>query len=376
MTKKLLFVLTGFCLVAIFSSQTFFSSAAPSGYTGEFGNNCSGCHGSFALNSGGGAVTITGIPSGSYNAGQSYPISVTISHGTANRTRWGFALAARNASGQEVGTFTSTNANAALINTAEIGHLGAVVTPASSSYTYANMNWVAPANPTPNDFNLNFFLVGNAANNNSSTSGDFIHATVINRVFTTIPVVLSKFAGTLGRNFTVELQWETAQEQNSDVFVVERSADGQDFVAIDRVPAAGNSSAPRTYQYADKAPPVTANGRALYRLKQVDKDGKAAYSSTVSIQLKKPATFMEAPVPGIVNRGAMVTMRLIAELPMSLQIVVTDAAGRKVHTARQQATAGANTISLQSLAFAQNAGIYSITVQSGSFRQTERILVQ
>jgi hypothetical protein len=376
MIKKLLIVLSGFCFIVIFSSQSFFSGQAPSGYTGEFGNNCSSCHSSFAANSGGGGVTVTGIPTGSYNAGQSYPISVTVSHGTSDRTRWGFALAARNTFGETVGTFTSTNATAGLIGDAEIGHQSAVVTTASSSYTYTNFSWVAPANPTPNDFNLTFYVAGNAANNNSSSSGDYIKTNVINRTYTTIPVVLSKFIGNMGKNFTVELQWETAQEQNSDVFVIERSTDGQNFTAIDRVPAAGNSVLPRRYQYIDKAPPVTLNARSFYRLKQVDKDGRFAYSALVAVQLKVPVTFMEAPVPGIVSNGATVTARLIAATAMPLQIVVTDAAGKKVHTARQQAVAGANTISLQTTAFARSAGIYYITVQSGSFRQTGRILVQ
>jgi hypothetical protein len=376
MIKKLLIILSGFCFIVIFSSQSFFSSQAPSGYTGEFGNNCSGCHSSFAVNSGGGGVTVTGIPTGSYTAGQSYPLSVTISHGTANRTRWGFALAARNTFGETVGTFTSTNPNASLIGDAEIGHQFAVITPASSSYTYNNFRWVAPLNPTPNDFNLTFYVVGNAANNNSSSSGDFINTSVINRTYTTIPVVLSKFVGNMGKNFTVELQWETAQEQNSDVFVIERSTDGQNFTAIDRVQAAGNSTLPSRYQYIDKVPPVTLNARSFYRLKQVDKDGRFTYSALVAVQLKVPDTFMEALVPGIVSNGATVTARLIAATAMPLQIVVTDAAGKKVHTARQQAVAGANTISLQTTAFARSAGVYYVTVQSGSFRQTGRILVQ
>ncbi len=376
MIKKLLFLLTGSFLVLTFSSQTFFSSQPPTGYTGEFGNNCSGCHGSFAVNSGGGSVTVTGIPTGSYNAGQSYPVSVTISHGTANRTRWGFALAARNASGQAVGTFTSTNGNAGLIGDAEVGHQAAVVTPAASSYTYTGIRWVAPANPTPNDFNLNFFVVGNAANNNSSTSGDFIHTTVVNRVYTTIPVVLSRFTGSAGKNFTVQLQWETAQEQNSDVFVIERSTDGQNYTAIDRVPAAGNSALPRRYQYTDQTPPATANARPLYRLKQLDKDGKSALSTAVAVQLKAPATFLEPLVPGIVSSGGTVTARLVAAAAMPLQIVVADANGRTVYTARQQAAAGANTITLNTTAFARSTGIYYVTVQSGSFRQAERILVQ
>jgi hypothetical protein len=377
MTKKILTVIVGLFTIITLSSETFFSGQAPSGYTGEFGNNCTSCHSSFAPNSGGGDVTIAGLPSGRYTAGQSYPISVTISHGTSNRTRWGFALAVRNNFGETVGTFTSTNPNAALIGTAEIGHQAAVITPPSSTYTYNNFKWVAPVNPTPNDLNLSFYVVGNAANNNSSTSGDFIYARVVNRIFTSLPVVLSKFTGSVEKNFTVSLQWKTEQEQNSAAFAIERSTDGQNFTEIGRVAAAGYSVLPSYYQYTDKAPPITANGDILYRLRQMDLNGKIAYSDLITVKLKAPTTIMEAPVPSIVSNGGEVTVRLIAAKTMPLQIIVTDVSGKKVHTVRQQAVAGVNTIILQTSAFAKSKAVYFVTAQSGSsFSQTERILVQ
>jgi hypothetical protein len=376
MNKRILLLITGFCVVTVFSSHTFFSSAAPSGYNGEFGFTCVACHSSFTLNSGGGNVSIAGLPAGTYIPGQSYPITVTISHGASDRTRWGFSLAARNSLGNAVGTFTTSNANVNLIGTAEIGHNAAVFTAPASSYVYTGIQWVAPATPTPDDFNLNFYVVGNAANGNSSSSGDFIYSSIVNLVFTNLPVTLTRFTGSVGKNYTAVLQWETAREQNSAMFVIERSTDGQQYTAIDRVPAAGNSALPSSYQYTDKAPPVTANGRALYRLKQVDLDGKTAYSGVVTVQLKTPATVLEAPTPRVIARGGTAMFRLTAAAPMPLQITVTDAIGKQVHSARQQVTAGTNTISLSSSRFAQSVGVYYVTVQSGSFHQTERIIVQ
>jgi hypothetical protein len=377
MKRKLLTATVGICLIITFSSQSYFSSSAPVGYTGEFGNTCAGCHSSFALNSGGGNVVVNGLPTGSYNPGQSYPISVTISHGSSNRTRWGFALAARNTNGEAVGTFTSTNSNAALISDAEIGHQSAVVTPALASYTYTGINWVAPSSPTPNDFNLNFYVVGNAANNNSSTSGDFIYSSVINRLFVAVPVVLTRFTGTAKENFSVLLQWETAQEQNSDAFFIERSTDGQNFTTIARVAAAGNSSIPRQYAYTDLVPRLTTNARALYRLKQVDRDGSSNYSATVVVQLKTPASsFLEKPKPNITDIGGTITTRVIAAVPMQLQIVVTDGAGKRVYMAQQQATTGANIININTGLFARSSGKYYLTVTSGKFKGVEPIVIR
>jgi hypothetical protein len=368
-------VFGGLCLIVAFSNHTFFSGTAPAGSNGHDGHTCGGCHASAPLNSGGGNVTISGFPTGTYVPGQSYPIEITITHGAADRTRWGFALGIRNGADVPTGTFTSNSANATLIAPAEIGHQGAVITPASSSYTYSRMNWIAPSNPTASDLNLTLYLVGNAANNNNAPSGDFVYTSLTNLSYT-IPVVLTKFTGGMGKNFTTILKWETAQEQNSDYFAIERSTDGQNYTAIGRMVAAGNSTLPRNYEYIDQTPPVTTNGRVLYRLKQVDKDGKTNYSTAVAVQLKAPTTLLEAPVPNVITKGGTVTMRLIADETMPLQILVTDANGKKIYTARQQAVAGANIINLPSTAFSTSSGIYNVSVLSGGFSQTERIVVQ
>jgi hypothetical protein len=91
---------------------------------------------------------------------------------------------------------------------------------------------------------------------------------------TTLPVALSEFkAGK--QNNSVLLQWQTATEQNSKSFVIERSAAGNEFMAIGTVRAAGNSNVSKSYRYEDAAP---LKGNNYYRLKQVDMDGRSAYS--------------------------------------------------------------------------------------------------
>ena len=89
-----------------------FSSQPPTGLTGATGSYCTNCHGDFSLNTAGGSVSISGLPPGGYVPSTLYPLSITISHGAANRARWGFSMKAVNGSGASVGTFSSTNANA------------------------------------------------------------------------------------------------------------------------------------------------------------------------------------------------------------------------------------------------------------------------
>ena len=373
--KNILFLASAF-IVLVFCSSTQFSSAPPSGYTGVNGYTCANCHGGFPLNSAGGGVTVTGLPTGSYVPGQSYPISVTISHGATNRARWGFALAAKNAIGQAAGTFTTTNPNTTIIGSAEIGHNSAVVTSPSSSYTYTGLQWVAPSNPSANDLNLKFYSVGVAANSNGGSSGDYVYSSLINSTFTTLPVLLTRFTANAGKNYSVDLQWQTANELNSNRFIIERSTDGQSFKAIDQVTAAGNSSLPRSYSYTDKTPPSVGNAKLIYRLKQVDNDQNYFYSDVVSIKMNMPNIFMGAPIPNVVRKDESTSIKVFVPKATQLQILLTDASGKKVYSTQYNATTGFNNITVATSGYNLAAGTYFIYVQGGSIRQTERLIIQ
>lgn len=74
------------------------------------------------------------------------------------------------------------------------------------------------------------------------------------------------------------ITWATANEQNSDRFEVERSEDGQTYFVIGKVEAAGFSTAQKNYQFTDEKSPST---KSMYRLRQVDKDGKFKISKTI-----------------------------------------------------------------------------------------------
>jgi hypothetical protein len=102
-----------------------------------------------------------------------------------------------------------------------------------------------------------------------------------------LPVKLANFAATLLDN-QVQLNWQTAQEQNSSHFEIERSADGRNFDMIGQVNALGNSSTLANYNHNDKLnASIAALTNIYYRLKSVDVDGTFSYSKIISIHLKK-----------------------------------------------------------------------------------------
>jgi hypothetical protein len=119
----------------------------------------------------------------------------------------------------------------------------------------------------------------NTANMNDATLANFglTSASVSNFTGHTIvplPVNFTAFTATAGKGQAL-LQWQTAQEQNSRDFTIERSSDGVKYSDIGSVEAAGNSSNPIDYSFIDVAP---VNGRNYYRLRETDLDGAYMYS--------------------------------------------------------------------------------------------------
>ena len=78
------------------------------------------------------------------------------------------------------------------------------------------------------------------------------------------------------------LTWSTAVEEHNALFAVERSVDGgRTFLQIGRVDGRGDTDTEVPYSFMDLGVPHV---RSVYRLRQVDEDGTAAYSHSVVVQ--------------------------------------------------------------------------------------------
>ncbi len=132
----------------------------------------------------------------------------------------------------------------------------------------------------------------------------------------TLPVTFKSFDGVM-QNGQSLLKWTTTNEINNKGFDVERSTDGQVFNPIGFVAGQNNSGIENNYTYTDVKP---VNGVNYYRLKQIDNDGKFAYSSI--IQLKNViADFAWSVYPNpIVNDGWM-QVQLPNAAKVSVQVI-------------------------------------------------------
>lgn len=164
------------------------SPGPPLGFTGAPGEGtCVGCHYTFNQPNPpntGGKVEITGLPA-SYASGQSYTVTVTVSHPTARA--WGFELTALDLSGTSstIGALTVTTPATVLkrdssdsgqqrIYLSHGGETGiAQGKPGSNSWSFS---WTAPAASVGD---VTFYAVGNAANNQISPEDDYIYTTSV-----------------------------------------------------------------------------------------------------------------------------------------------------------------------------------------------------
>jgi hypothetical protein len=108
------------------------------------------------------------------------------------------------------------------------------------------------------------------------------------RVVVTVNVVLAvKYSSIRAYEKTggIEIEWSTFEENNLSQFIVERSADGNNYMRVGEVIARNNGR--NTYSFLD----VTSGSAVVfYRLRAVDVNGKASYSNVVKFGMSGLAT--------------------------------------------------------------------------------------
>jgi hypothetical protein len=92
---------------------------------------------------------------------------------------------------------------------------------------------------------------------------------------------------------SVLLNWKTGQEMNSHYFLVERSADGLQWIVLGNVAAAGNTAVETAYSFSDNPPA----GNDDYRIAEYDLDGKVQYSRVLHTACGVQGAFKMWPNP-------------------------------------------------------------------------------
>jgi len=186
-----------------------------------------------------------------------------------------------------------------------------------------------------------------------------------------LPVKLTQFTAAK-QNDNVLLQWKTAYEQNSSHFNVQRSLDGVNFTDIGSVNASGNTSLETTYQFIDNTAKTASMGKTiLYRLKEVDKDGRNEISSVVTIKFSDNTgdlTIMQNPVTEELR------LQLNVKSKQAVNLVVTDAVGKQVLAKNILLNPGQTATVLPVSTLAN--GVYYITASGEDIKETKYFIKQ
>lgn len=177
-----------------------------------------------------------------------------------------------------------------------------------------------------------------------------------------LPVTLIYFAAKNSSDH-VTLQWATASELNFDYFDIERSTNGNTFSSIGTVRGQGTSTQRVDYSFVDNEP---VTGKSYYRLRTVDFDDYAEYSTIVSVEIKNALVASIFPNPVVDGK---LTVRFNGDLPSETKLVVFDLAGNQVLAQSIDNYAMQLPIDLQ-------PGYYLVKIRGAGFLQTSRLAVK
>jgi Secretion system C-terminal sorting domain len=155
-------------------------------------------------------------------------------------------------------------------------------------------------------------------------------------------------------NNSIKLEWSTANEKDNSHFFVERSLDGKNFSKIGQIKGNGTTSETQNYSFLDDK---KAYSTAYYRLKQVDFNGKTAFSKVISTKsdFRKGKTRV---YPTLVNDWVNVDFNTTNEVAL----LVSDVIGRVVLTQKVKNTEWGNTFLLDLNGISK--GLYFVSIKS------------
>lgn len=183
-----------------------------------------------------------------------------------------------------------------------------------------------------------------------------------------LPIELLEFKGNWNAKQQAELYWQTASEQNSNYFDLQRSADGWSFESLAQVKASGHSALKQEYRHTDQQP---LPGTSYYRLKQVDMNGSHKFSHVVSLSLETEAAILIYPNP---SAQQTLHFKLSESFSDEVDLQLNDELGRMLFqtTLSKGAGSGAYTAILPVELF---PGVYSVSLVSDKHVQVRKLLL-
>ena len=194
----------------------------------------------------------------------------------------------------------------------------------------------------------------------AALTGYYISTTTANQIFSCatplfvqFPVELTSFSAAQ-QGKSVIVSWTTASESNNYGFYVERRSHGADdgWQTLDFVKGAGDTKIGKSYIFIDET--LASEGIYDYRLRQMDYDGSAQFSKTVSAVFHTEvdfALYQNFPNPISVSSGSSTTLQYSIAERSAVRLTVSNLLGEEIATIADQST---------------DAGVYTESWQPGT----------
>ena len=224
----------------------------------------------------------------------------------------------------------------------------------------------------------------NSGNQNNSTNGSGWDSNDNSNDFFTydltssnppLPVELKAFAAKVSSN-QVDLKWSTSTEVNNYGFNIQRAEAGNqgsnyEWKKIGFVRGSGNSNSTKSYSFNDAN---ISSGKYVYRLKQIDNNGKFKYSNSIEVNISEiPNNYaLGQNYPNPFNPTTIINYQIPKRGFVTLKLF--DALGREVSTlVNENKAAGKYSVTLNGSRL--SSGVYIYKLSSGSFISTKKLVL-
>lgn len=266
------------------------------------------------------------------------------------------------------GTFTSrvldagalVNAGTLSFNTSTSAFSSIRFQVAGSSSPTGPFNFVGPDNTAASYYTTSGATLASFSNqryfrykaflaNTDGSSTPFLNEATLCLTTFALPVRWLSISGTRNRQLQPVIDWKV-EETNVAVYEVQKSSDGRNYSTVATLPSKGDGV--QTYRFTEERP---LSATAFYRIRQVDKDNKASYSTVVKLVGAEAGRLQVWPNPAGSN-----TTLTVDDQHLGKKAELVDAAGRQVQSFRinQKATL----LDLSGLP----GGIYLLRIEGGA----------
>jgi biopolymer transport protein ExbB len=219
------------------------------------------------------------------------------------------------------------------------------------SNTVRNASWIATSYNNQNS-PATFYTVS------SETAGSVLCSV--------LPLTITAFEATPAQNGLVTIAWTVQEEKDTEKYIVERSANGTNWEAIQTITAVGNAGASQKYVTKDLNPVYPVS---YYRLKQVSTGNVITYSQTVTAKLDGNITTSFVASPNPARQLVNITFRENA-LSQNIRVELLSNVGSRIPV---QPEFNGNTMTMKLPVLAN--GIYFLNVYNKGNKESRKLLI-